>query len=167
MDKVPMTKNGFAALEAELKNLKSVERPAVIEAIAEARAHGDLSENAEYHAARERQSFIEGRIMELESAISHAHVIDPTTMSGDTVKFGATVLIADEEDDSEMMIRIVGAYESNADHGHISVTAPLAKGLIGKAVGDSAEVRTPSGVKRYEIVEVSYQEIIFRSSRTN
>ncbi len=166
MDKVPMTKNGFAALEAELKNLKSVERPAVIEAIAEARAHGDLSENAEYHAARERQSFIEGRIKELEAAVSLAHVIDPTTMSGDTVKFGATVLIADEEDDSEMKIQIVGAYESNADHGRISITAPLAKGLIGKSIGDSAEVRTPSGVKRYEIVEVTYVEIHHISSKT-
>ncbi len=159
MDKVPMTKNGYTALEAELKNLKSVERPAVIEAIAEARGHGDLKENAEYHAAKERQSFIEGRILELEAAISMAQVIDPTTMSGDTVKFGATVLIADEADDAEMKIQIVGAYESNADHGRISITAPLAKGLIGKSIGDSAEVRTPSGVKRYEIVEIAYVEI--------
>ncbi len=159
MDKVPMTKNGYTALEAELKNLKSVERPAVIEAIAEARGHGDLKENAEYHAAKERQSFIEGRIIELEAAISMAQVIDPTTMSGDTVKFGATVLIADEADDAEMKIQIVGAYESNADHGRISITAPLAKGLIGKSIGDSAEVRTPSGVKRYEIVEIAYVEI--------
>ena len=159
MDKVPMTKNGYTALEAELKNLKSVERPAVIEAIAEARGHGDLKENAEYHAAKERQSFIEGRIIELEAAISMAQVIDPTTMSGNTVKFGATVLIADEADDAEMKIQIVGAYESNADHGRISITAPLAKGLIGKSIGDSAEVRTPSGVKRYEIVEIAYVEI--------
>ena len=159
MDKVPMTTAGFQALEVELKNLKSVERPAVIEAIAEARGHGDLKENAEYHAAKERQSFIEGRIIELEAAISMAQVIDPTTMSGNTVKFGATVLIADEADDAEMKIQIVGAYESNADHGRISITAPLAKGLIGKSIGDSAEVRTPSGVKRYEIVEIAYVEI--------
>ncbi len=152
-----MTNTGFTALEAELKNLKSVERPAVIEAIAEARAHGDLSENAEYSAARERQSFIEGRIQDLEGAISLAQVIDPKTLSGNTVKFGATVVIADEEDDAEMTIQIVGAYESDADHGKISVTAPLAKGLIGKSIGDSAEVRTPKGVKRYEIVSVLYQ----------
>lgn len=157
MDKVPMTATGFTALEAELKTLKSVERPAVIEAIAEARAHGDLSENAEYTAARERQSFIEGRIQDLEGAISLAQVIDPKTLSGNTVKFGATVVIADEEDDAEMTIQIVGAYESDADHGKISVTAPLAKGLIGKSIGDSAEVRTPKGVKRYEIVSVLYQ----------
>lgn len=157
MDKIPMTKNGYAVLEAELKNLKSVERPAVIEAIAEARAHGDLSENAEYHAARERQSFIEGRIQELEAAISLAQVIDPTTLTGDTVKFGATVIIADEDDDTELKIQVVGQYESNADEGKISITAPLGKGLIGKAVGDTAEVRTPKGLKRYEILMVMYQ----------
>lgn len=165
MEKIPMTRSGYAVLENELRQLKSVERPAVIEAIAEARGHGDLSENAEYHAAREKQSFIEGRIKELESVISLAHVIDPSSLSGETVKFGATVTIADEEDDTEMKIRIVGAYESNADHGHISITAPLAKGLIGKSIGDSAEVRTPSGVKRYEIVEVEYTEIIHHSQK--
>jgi transcription elongation factor GreA len=157
MDKVPMTKTGFEALEQELKHLKSVERPAVIEAIAEARAHGDLSENAEYHAARERQSFIEGRIQDLDAAISLAQIIDPTTLSGDSVKFGATVVIADEDDDTEMTIQIVGAYESDADAGKISITAPLGKGLIGKSVGDTAEVRTPKGIKRYEILKVLYQ----------
>ncbi len=157
MDKVPMTKTGFIALEAELKNLKSVERPAVIEAISEARGHGDLKENAEYHAAKERQSFIEGRIQELESAISLAQVIDPTTMSGDNVMFGATVVIADEEDDKEMTIQVVGSYESNADLGKISITAPLGRAMIGKSVGDSVEVRTPKGIKRYEVVSVIYK----------
>lgn len=157
MDKVPMTKIGFAALEAELKNLKSVERPAVIEAIAEARGHGDLSENAEYHAARERQSFIEGRIQELDAAISLAQVIDPSQLSGDTVKFGATVVVADEEDDTELKFQIVGAYESDADNGKISITAPLARALIGKAVGDSVEVRSPKGLRHYEILMVMYE----------
>ena len=157
MDKVPMTKTGFIALEAELKNLKSVERPAVIEAISEARGHGDLKENAEYHAAKERQSFIEGRIQELESAISLAQVIDPTTMSGDNIMFGATVVIADEEDDKEMTIQVVGSYESNADLGKISITAPLGRAMIGKSVGDSVEVRTPKGIKRYEVVSVIYK----------
>lgn len=157
MDKVPMTKTGFAALEAELKNLKSVERPAVIEAIAEARGHGDLSENAEYHAARERQSFIEGRIQELDAAISLAQVIDPSQLSGDTVKFGATVVVADEEDDTELKFQIVGAYESDADNGKISITAPLARALIGKAVGDSVEVRSPKGLRHYEILMVMYE----------
>lgn len=152
-----MTTSGFKALEAELKNLKSVERPAVIEAISEARGHGDLKENAEYHAAKERQSFIEGRIQDLEGAISLAQVIDPTTMSGDTVKFGATVVVADEEDDKEMTIQVVGSYESNADLGKISITAPLGKALIGKAVGDTAEVRTPKGIKRYEVVSIVYK----------
>ena len=157
MDKVPMTKTGFAALEAEVKNLKSVERPAVIEAIAEARGHGDLSENAEYHAARERQSFIEGRIQELDAAISLAQVIDPSQLSGDTVKFGATVVVADEEDDTELKFQIVGAYESDADNGKISITAPLARALIGKAVGDSVEVRSPKGLRHYEILMVMYE----------
>lgn len=156
MDKVPMTKEGFASLEAELKNLKSVERPAVIEAIAEARAHGDLSENAEYHAARERQSFIEGRIQELEAVISLANIIDPKTLSGDTVKFGATVVVYDEEDDKELKFQIVGPYESNTDTGKISITAPLAKGLIGKSVGDVVEINTPKGKRHYEIQMVMY-----------
>ena len=156
MDQIPITTEGFKALEAELHNLKSVERPAVIQAIAEAREHGDLSENAEYHAARERQSFIEGRIKELEAAQSLANIIDPTTLSGDVVKFGATVVIVDD-DDKEMTIQIVGPYESNSDQGKISMTAPMARALIGKATGDSAEVSTPKGRKNYEILKVIYK----------
>jgi transcription elongation factor GreA len=156
MDKIPMTQEGFDALEKELKNLKSVERPAVIAAIAEARAHGDLSENAEYHAARERQSFIEGRIKELESVISVAQIIDPTKFTGDVVKFGATVVIVDEEDDEEMKFKIVGPYESNADDGRISITAPVARALIGKEVGDTVEITTPRGRRHYEILMVMY-----------
>lgn len=157
MDKVPMTQGGLDALEVELKKLKSEERPAVIEAIAEARAHGDLSENAEYSAARERQSFIEGRIKELESVIAAAQVIDPASLSGDTVKFGAKIVIVDENTDAEMRYQIVGHYEANADHGRISVNAPMARALIGKAVGDSVEVKTPQGVRSYEILEVVYE----------
>jgi transcription elongation factor GreA len=157
MDKVPMTKGGLEALEAELKKLKSEERPAVIQAIAEARAHGDLSENAEYSAARERQSFIEGRIKELESVISAAQVIDPASLSGDSVKFGAKVVIVDENTDVEVRYQIVGHYEANADHGRISVNAPLARALIGKAIGDSVEVHSPQGVRSYEILEVIYE----------
>lgn len=156
MDKIPMTKEGYHSLEKELKDLKSVERPAVIEAIAEAREHGDLSENAEYHAARERQSFIEGRIQELESIISAADVIDPSKLNGDTVKFGATVVVIDEDTEEELMFQIVGAHESNADEGKISMTAPLARGLIGKAEGDSVEVVTPKGEKYYEIIEIRF-----------
>lgn len=152
-----MTQRGFDALESELKNLKSVERPAVIQAIAEARAHGDLSENAEYHAARERQSFIEGRIKELDGVVSAANIIDISSLSGDVVKFGATVLLADEDTGDEVTYQIVGPYESDADHGKISTTAPIAKGLIGKKVGESVEIRTPKGVKSYEILEVSYK----------
>ena len=156
MDKVPMTQTGFDTLETELKKLKSVERPAIIEAIAEARAHGDLSENAEYHAARERQSFVEGRIQELEAVISAAQIIDYTAFDGDMVKFGATVQIADEETDAEMTYQIVGHYEANADHGKISVNAPIARALIGKSVGDSVVVHAPQGQKSYEILSVSY-----------
>ncbi len=157
MDKVPMTMEGFTALELELKNLKSIERPAVIEAIAEARAHGDLSENAEYHAAREKQSFIEGRIQELEAVVSLANIIDPKTLSGDTIKFGASVVVYDEEDDKELSFQIVGPYESNSDAGKISITAPLARGLIGKAVGDVVEIQTPKGKRHYEILMVMYK----------
>lgn len=156
MDKVPMTREGFAALESELKNLKSVERPEVIEAIAVAREHGDLSENAEYHAARERQSFIEGRIKELEGVISAAQIIDPASLSGETVKFGARVLIVDEDTDIEVSYQIVGQYEANADEGRLSITAPISRALIGKAIGDSVEVHTPQGLKTYEILEVVY-----------
>ncbi|WP_135079883.1 transcription elongation factor GreA [Terasakiella sp. SH-1] len=157
MDRIPMTAAGCAQLEEELKNLKSVERPNVIAAIAEAREHGDLSENAEYHAAREKQGFIEGRIKELEAVISVAEVIDPTTLSGDVVRFGATVLVADEDTDEETTYQIVGQHEANLEGGKISISSPLARGLIGKSLGDSVEVRTPGGSKSYEIVEVEYK----------
>jgi transcription elongation factor GreA len=158
MDKIPMTKQGYAALENELKKLKSEDRPAIIEAIATARDHGDLSENAEYHAAREQQSFIEGRIQELESVISKAQIIDPSSFSGDTVKFGATVKIYDEGTEVEMSYRIVGHYEANADKGHLSINAPISRALIGKSVGDSVEVRTPQGLKSFEILEVLFSD---------
>ena len=157
MDKIPMTPEGFAQLEDELKRLKFTERPAVIRAIAEAREHGDLSENAEYHAARERQSFIEGRVIELEGIISHAEVIDPTTFSGDTVRFGATVKLADEDTDEETDYKIVGSHEADIAKGRLSVTSPLGKALIGKTIGDAVEVTTPRGSKSYEVVAVSYK----------
>lgn len=157
MDKIPTTKDGYTALEQELKKLKLEDRPAVIEAIAEARAHGDLSENAEYHAAREQQSFIEGRIQELEAVISAAQIIDPSTLSGDTVRFGATVLIVDEDTDVEFTYQIVGQYESDADNGKLSISAPISRALIGKSLGDSVEVHTPQGIKTYEILEVEYK----------
>ncbi len=157
MDKVPMTKEGFEALETELKKLKAVERPTVIEAIAVAREHGDLKENAEYHAAREQQSFIEGRIKELDGVISAAQIIDPTTLDGDTVKFGAKVLIVDETTDVEVSYQIVGQYESNADIGKIAINAPISRALIGKTIGDSVEVKTPQGPRSYEILEISYR----------
>ena len=157
MDQIPVTKYGIDRLEAELKDLKSVQRPAVIEAIAEARAHGDLSENAEYHAAREQQSFIEGRIMELEAVIGKAQVIDPATLSGKTVKFGATVEIYDEDTDEESTYQIVGDYEADTESGKISISAPMARGLIGKAEGDSVKITTPKGAKNYEIVSVRFQ----------
>ncbi len=152
-----MTPQGLKDLEAELKNLKSVQRPAVIEAIATARAHGDLSENAEYHAAKEQQSFIEGRIKELDAVTSKVQIIDPATMSGNVVKFGATVLIIDEETDAKETYMIVGEYEANAEKKRISITAPIARALIGKSVGDSVEVRAPGGKKSYEIAEVNYR----------
>lgn len=157
MDKVPITKDGYTALEEELKDLKAVQRPAVIEAIATAREHGDLSENAEYHAAREQQSFIEGRIQELEAVIGKAQIIDPSSLSGETVKFGATVLVVDEDTDEEENYMIVGEYETDTENGKISITAPIARALIGKAVGDSVEVRTPKGLRMYEILEVQYK----------
>lgn len=157
MDKVPMTAQGYKALEEELKNLKSVERPAVIAAIAEAREHGDLSENAEYHAAREQQSFIEGRIQELEFVIGKAQIIDLSTLSGNTVKFGATVLIIDEDTDEELRYQIVGDYEADTGQGKISISAPIARALIGKSLGDSVNVQTPKGLRTYEILEVIYR----------
>lgn len=157
MDKVPMTNAGYHRLQEELRFLKGVERPAVIKAIAEAREHGDLSENAEYHAARERQSFIEGRVLELEDKISRAEVIDVTRLSGAAVKFGATVTVADEDTDDETTYQIVGQDESDIKLGLLSVTSPLARALIGKSPGESVEVMTPSGSKSYEIVTVEFR----------
>jgi len=151
-----MTTQGYTSLEAELKNLKSVERPAVIKAIAVAREHGDLSENAEYHAARERQSFVEGRISELEDVLSKAEVIDPSTLSGDVVRFGATVMLVDEDTDQESTYQIAGSHEADLAKGSISITSPLARALIGKTLGDSVEVVSPGGTKAYEILKVDY-----------
>jgi transcription elongation factor GreA len=156
MDKIPLTAAGFAALETELAHLKSVERPEIIAAIAEARGHGDLKENAEYHAAKERQSFIEGRIEELEAVISRAEVIDVSALSGTVVKFGATVRVADDDTGEEHVYQIVGEYESDIDQNKISIGAPLARALIGKTVGDIANVNTPKGAKKYEIVDVKF-----------
>jgi transcription elongation factor GreA len=157
MEKVPMTAAGYNRLQEELKQLKSVERPAVIRAIAEAREHGDLSENAEYTAARERQSFIEGRVLELEDKISRAEVIDVTKVSGSTIKFGATVTLADEDTEEESTYQIVGQDESDIKSGFLSVSAPLARALIGKSVGDKVEVTTPAGSKSYEVVKLEYR----------
>jgi transcription elongation factor GreA len=155
MEKIPMTREGFSALEKELKHLKSVERPAIIQAIAEARELGDLSENAEYHSAREKQSFIEGRIKELEGVISLADVIDPSTLSGN-VKFGAKVTVVDEDTDEEKVWQIVGEYEANIEKGLLNIKSPIARALIGKDEGDSVEVRTPGGDKAYEILKIVY-----------
>src|SRR6185437_7967660 len=147
MNKIPMTSEGYSRLQDELKRLKSIDRPAIIKAIAEARDHGDLSENAEYHAARERQSFIEGRLMELEDKVARAEVIDTTKLSGSVVKFGATVTLADEETDEEQTFVIVGEDEADVKGGKLSVASPLARALIGKGKGDSVEVSTPRGAK--------------------
>ncbi len=155
MDKIPMTPSGFKALDGELKTLKSVERPAIIRAIAEAREHGDLSENAEYHSAKEKQSFIEGRIKELEGMIGLAQVIDPSSLSG-SIKFGATVKLVDEDTEEEKSYQIVGEAEANIDAGLLNINSPLARALIGKEEGDSVEVRTPGGTRDYEILEVIY-----------
>jgi len=156
MEKFPMTPRGFAALNVELKQLKSVERPAIIRAIAEAREHGDLSENAEYHSAREKQSFIEGRIKELEGTIGLAEVIDPATLSG-SIKFGATVTIVDEDTEEEKTYQIVGQTEADIENGLLNIKSPIARALIGKEEGDSVEVRTPGGVKDYEILTVAFK----------
>ena len=157
MEKIPMTVAGYNRLQEELRHLKAVERPAVIKAIAEAREHGDLSENAEYHAARERQSFIEGRVLELEDRISRAEVIDVARLSGSAVKFGATVTVSDEDTDEESTFQIVGQDESDIKNGLLSITSPLAWALIGKTVGDNVEVSTPGGSKSYEVVTVAYR----------
>lgn len=150
-----MTGAGFDALNVELKNLKSVERPAIIRAVAEAREHGDLSENAEYHSAREKHSFIEGRIKELEGVVSLASVIDPTSLSG-AIKFGATVKIVDEDSDEEKTYQIVGEHEADIERGLLNIKSPIARALIGKEEGDSVEVRTPGGQKGYEVLSIQY-----------
>lgn len=155
MEKIPMTRAGFNQLDEELRQLRTVERPAVIRAIAEAREHGDLSENAEYHAAREKQSFVEGRIKELEALISRAEVIDPAKLSG-SIKFGATVTLVDEATDDEKTYQIVGEAEADLERGLLNIRSPLARALIGKDEGDSVEVVTPGGGKSYEILSIRY-----------
>ena len=157
MDKFPMTVAGHEQLEAEVKRLKSEERPAVIQAIAEARAHGDLSENAEYHAAKERQGWIESQLMDLEDKLSRAQVIDPTKLTGEKVVFGATVTVVDEDTDEEKVFQIVGDLEADVKAGRISVSSPIARALIGKEVGDSAEVAAPGGSKAYEVLTVEFK----------
>jgi len=157
MEKVPMTASGYARLQDELKRLKTSERPAVIKAIEIAREHGDLSENAEYHAARDRQSFIEGRVAELEDKVSRAEVIDVGKLGGKVIKFGATVALADEDTDKKSTYQIVGTDEADIQSGLLSITAPLARALIGKTVGDSVEVNTPGGARSYEIIRVKFK----------
>jgi transcription elongation factor GreA len=157
MEKIPMTAEGLEPLKAELQQLKVIERHAVIKQIAEAREHGDLSENAEYHAARERQSFIEGRISELEDIISRADVIDLTKLSGTTVRFGASVTVADVETDEEITYQLVGPYEADLKKHKISVQSPLGRALIGKTIGDTAEVSAPGGSKGYEVLKVKFK----------
>lgn len=156
MDKFPITREGYEALEREHKKLKTVDRPAIIQAIAEARAHGDLKENAEYHAAKEKQSFIEGRIKEVENVLASADIIDVASLSGVVVKFGAKVKIVDEDTEDEHVYRIVGEYEADLNQGKIALTAPIARALIGKKVDESVEVKTPKGLKYYTIVDVAY-----------
>jgi transcription elongation factor GreA len=155
MEKIPIRRDGLKRLQDELKQLKSVDRLEVIRAIAEAREHGDLSENAEYHAARDRQSFIEGRVAELEDVTSRAEVIDPSMIDGGTVTFGTTIQVADEDTDEESTFTIVGPYEGDISQGLISTSSPIARALIGKKVGDSAEVTTPRGTKSYEILSIA------------
>ncbi|HJW41880.1 MAG TPA: transcription elongation factor GreA [Rhizomicrobium sp.] len=156
MERIPMTAAGFKALEDEVNQLKTVERHEIIKAIAEARAHGDLSENAEYHAAKERQSFIEGRVMELEDQIGRAEVIDVSKLTGSTIKFGATVTLVDEDSDEKRKYQIVGDVESDVKHGRISLSSPIARALIGKGKGDTVEVSTPGGARSYEILKVEF-----------
>ena len=155
MNKVPLTLNGFESLNKELKNLKSNERPNIIRAISEAREHGDLSENAEYHAAREKQSFIEGRIKELEGIISLAEVIDPKKLSG-SIKFSATITIIDEDTEEKKVYQIVGEPEATIENNKLNVKSPLARALIGKEIGDSVEVKSPGGTKYYEVTDIKY-----------
>jgi len=155
MEKIPLTRAGYDKLDAELKQLKTVERTAIIKAISEAREHGDLSENAEYHSAKEKQSFIEGRIKELEGVISLAEVIDPTKLNG-TIKFGATVALVDADTKGEKTYQIVGEYEADIEKGRLNIKSPLARALIGKTVGDSVEVRTPGGDRGYEVLRIAF-----------
>jgi transcription elongation factor GreA len=156
MDKVPMTAEGYHALDEELKRLKTIERPAVIAAIGEARAHGDLSENAEYHAAKDRQGWIEGQIAEIEDKMARAQVIDVSKLSGKQVKFGATVSVIDEDTEELARYQIVGEHEANVKDGKVSITSPIARAMIGKESGETVEVNTPNGVKAYEITKVEW-----------
>jgi transcription elongation factor GreA len=156
MEKVPMTAEGYHALDEELKRLKSQERPNAIAAIAEARTHGDLSENAEYHAAKERQGWIESRIAEIEDRIARAQIIDVSKLSGDQVKFGATVSVVDEDTEEAARYQIVGEHEADVRAGKISIASPIARAMIGKEIGDVVEVNTPGGVKAYEILKIEW-----------
>lgn len=153
-----MTSDGFKKLEKELNHLKTVERPAVIKAIAEARAHGDLSENAEYHAAKEKQSFIEAKISDLEAKVSRAHIVNISEMKSDHIQFGATVIVVDEETDKKAEYRIVSDFEVDAANHRISITSPMAKAMLGKKAGDSFEVITPKGERYYQVVKIKYEE---------
>ena len=157
MDMFPMTAGGYTALEEELKRRQQIERPRIIQAIAEARSHGDLSENAEYHAAKEAQSLNEGRIAELEDKLSRAEVIDVSKLSGNTIKFGATVTLVDEDTDEKKIYQIVGESEADVKSGKVSITSPIARALISKKVGDKVEVNTPGGGKSYEILKIAFQ----------
>jgi transcription elongation factor GreA len=156
MEKVPMTVSGYKTLDDDLKRLKSIERPSVIAAISEARSHGDLSENAEYHAAKERQGWIEGQIADIEDKLSRAQVIDVSKLSGSHIKFGATVTVVDEDTEEEGRYQVVGDHEADVKSGRISLSSPLSRAMIGKEVGDVVEVITPGGVKAYEIVKVEW-----------
>jgi transcription elongation factor GreA len=156
MERIPMTAQGYKSLEKEVNELKTVERPAITKMIAEARAHGDLSENAEYHAAKERQSFVEGRVIELEDMIGRAEVIDVSRLSGSSVKFGATVTMVDEDTDQKRKYQIVGDHEADATKGRISISSPIARALIGKSKGDTVEVAAPGGARSYEILKVEF-----------
>jgi transcription elongation factor GreA len=157
MEKIPMTAEGYSALDAELKHLRMTERPAIIAAISEARSHGDLSENAEYHAAKERQSFIEGRVAELEDKMSRAQIIDTTRLSGAAIKFGATVTVVDEDSGGEAVYKIVGEDEADVKSGKVSITSPIARAMIGKEAGDVVEVSAPGGAKSYEILKIEWR----------
>ncbi len=157
MERVPMTTEGFKLLEAELQRLKAEERPRIIQAIAEARSHGDLSENAEYHAAKEAQGLNEARVAELEDKISRAEIVDTSKLSGATVKFGATVTLVDEDTDEKVKYKIVGDLEADVKSGKISISSPIARALIGKSKGDTAEVTTPKGARSYEVLKVEWK----------